>query len=167
MVNITIIQPWIIHHMIKTNDLLSCREIITYGTTNICTCCDVFIHNRVTCYHVSKSPVVVYRHSSHWDHIIWYPLFNISSASPLHIRHQMEIYSALLAICESNPPVTGGFPSKRPVTRSFDVFVDMRLVKRLSIQRRRWWIETLSRYLWRHCNGTCYHKYRCHDNQRW
>ena len=32
--------------------------------------------------------------------------------------------SALLAICEGNPPVTGGFPSQRPVTLSFDVFFD-------------------------------------------
>ena len=25
-------------------------------------------------------------------------------------RHQMETFSALLALCEGNPPVTGGFP---------------------------------------------------------
>ena len=31
-------------------------------------------------------------------------------------------FAALLAICEGNPQVTGGFPSQRPVTRSFDVF---------------------------------------------
>ena len=34
----------------------------------------------------------------------------------------MEIFSALLALYEGNPPVTGGFPSQRPVTRSFGVF---------------------------------------------
>ena len=33
----------------------------------------------------------------------------------------MEIFSALLAFCDGNPPVNGGFPSQRPVTRSFDV----------------------------------------------
>ena len=33
--------------------------------------------------------------------------------------------SALLAFCEGNPPVTGEFPSQRPVTRSFDVFFDL------------------------------------------
>ena len=38
-------------------------------------------------------------------------------------RHQMETFSSLLAICEGNPPVTGGFPSRRPVTWSFDVFL--------------------------------------------
>ena len=31
-------------------------------------------------------------------------------------HHQMETFSALLVLCEGNPPVTGGFPSKRPVT---------------------------------------------------
>ena len=36
-------------------------------------------------------------------------------------RHQMETFSALLAICAGNSPVTGEFPSQRPVTRSFDV----------------------------------------------
>ena len=30
--------------------------------------------------------------------------------------------SAFLALCEGNPPVTGGFPSQRPVTQSFNVF---------------------------------------------
>ena len=36
-------------------------------------------------------------------------------------RHQMETFSALLALCVGNSPVTGEFPSQRPVTRSFDV----------------------------------------------
>ena len=37
-------------------------------------------------------------------------------------RHQMETFSALLAICAGNSPVPGEFPAQRPVTRSFDVF---------------------------------------------
>ena len=44
-----------------------------------------------------------------------------------------------------NPPVTE--------TRSFDVFLDLRLNKRLSKRWRRRWFETPSRSLWRHCNG--------------
>ena len=36
-------------------------------------------------------------------------------------RHQMETFSALLAICVGNSPATGEFPAQRPVTRSFDV----------------------------------------------
>ena len=35
--------------------------------------------------------------------------------------------SALLALCEGNSPVPGEFPSQRPVTRSFNVFCDLRL----------------------------------------
>ena len=41
----------------------------------------------------------------------------------------METFSVLLALCEENLPVTGEFPSQRPVTRSFDVFFDQRLNK--------------------------------------
>ena len=32
-------------------------------------------------------------------------------------RHQMETFSALLALCAGNLPVTGEFPAQRPVTR--------------------------------------------------
>ena len=67
-------------------------------------------------------------------------------------RHQMEIFSALLAICKGNPRVSGGFPSQRPVTQSFDAFFDLRLKKRLSKQLRRRWFETSLRSLWRHYN---------------
>ena len=38
-----------------------------------------------------------------------------------HKEHQMETFSALLALCAGNLPVTGELPSQRPVTRSFDV----------------------------------------------
>ena len=34
----------------------------------------------------------------------------------------MEIFSALLAICAGNSPVSGEFPAPRPVTQSFDGF---------------------------------------------
>ena len=44
----------------------------------------------------------------------------------------METFSALLAISAGNSPVTGDFPAQRPVTRSFDVFFDLRQNKRLS-----------------------------------
>ena len=48
----------------------------------------------------------------------------------------MEIFSALLAICTGNSPVTDEFPAQMPLTRSFDVFFDLRLSKRLSKQWR-------------------------------
>ena len=69
-------------------------------------------------------------------------------------RHQMETFSALLAICAGNSPVSGEFPAQRPVTRSFDVFFDLRLNIWLSKQSWGWWFETPSRPLWRHCNVT-------------
>ena len=36
---------------------------------------------------------------------------------------------ALLALCAGSSPVTGEFPAQRPVTRSFDIFFDLRLNK--------------------------------------
>ena len=72
---------------------------------------------------------------------------------PAWWRHQMETFSALLAICAGNSPVTGEFPAQRPVTRSFDVFFDLCLNKRLSKQSWGWWFETPSRSLWRHRNA--------------
>ena len=39
----------------------------------------------------------------------------------------METFSVLLAFCAGNSPVTGEIPSEMPVTRSFDVFFDLRL----------------------------------------
>ena len=68
-------------------------------------------------------------------------------------RHQMETFSALLALCGGNSTVPSEFPAQRPVTQSVDVFFDLRLIKRLSKHSRCWWFETLSRPLWRLCNG--------------
>ena len=84
--------------------------------------------------------------------------------------HQMESFSALVTLCAGNSPVTGEFPSQRPVPRSFDVFFDLCLKKkRLSKQKSwGWWFETPSCSLWRHCNdfqvystgtGTWWHRW--------
>ena len=73
-------------------------------------------------------------------------------------RHQMETFSALLAICAGNSPVPGEFPTQRPVTRSFDVYFDLRPNKWLSKESWGWWFEALSWSLWRQRNGVanCY-----------
>ena len=94
----------------------------------------VFNHIKV-CDHVLKSIIEVdsFKHDAKW----------FSSW-----RHQMETFSALLAICAGNSPVSGEFPAQRPVTRSFDIFFELRLNKRLS-----WWFETPSCPLWRQCNA--------------
>ena len=67
-------------------------------------------------------------------------------------RHQMETFSALLALCAGKSPLTGEFPAQRPVSRCFDVFFDLRLNKPLSKHSWGWWFETSSRSFWRHCN---------------
>ena len=67
-------------------------------------------------------------------------------------RHQMETFSALLAICAGNSPATGELPVQRPVTRSFDVFFDLHLNERWSKQSWGWWFETPLCPLWRHSN---------------
>ena len=50
-------------------------------------------------------------------------------------RHQLETFSALLALCAGNSPVTGEFHAQR-VTRSFDIFFDLHPNKRLSKHNR-------------------------------
>ena len=69
-----------------------------------------------------------------------------------HFTSSNKTFSASLALCAGNSPVTGEFPSQRPVTWSFDVFFDLCLNKRLSKHSRRQWIKTPSCSLWRHSN---------------
>ena len=69
----------------------------------------------------------------------------------------METFSALLALCVGNSPVTGEFPSQWPVTRSFHVYFDLRLNKRLSKQLWGWWFVTPSGPLWCHCNSSSFY----------
>ena len=83
----------------------------------------------------------------------WCTLLNPSRRSgQAWWRHQMEAVSALLALCAGNSPVTGEFPTQRPVTQSFDVFFDLPLNKRLDKQSCGWWFETPSYPLWHHRN---------------
>ena len=91
----------------------------------------------------------------------WHEITNTTYWHIPRWRHQIETFSALLALCVGNSPVTGEFPAQRPVKRSFDVFFELRLHKRLSKQSWGWWFETPSRSLWRHCNaqdGLCCHQ---------
>ena len=66
----------------------------------------------------------------------------------------METFSTLLTLCVGNSPVNGEFPAQRPVMRSFDVFFDLRLNKRLSTQWWGWWFEMPWCSLWHHFNAT-------------
>ena len=62
-------------------------------------------------------------------------------------RHQMDIFSALLSLCES--PLD---PSKGQGRGALIFLFDLCLNKRLSKQSRRRWFETPSRSLCRQCN---------------
>ena len=89
-----------------------------------------------------------------WYHLyVHHSMFFENAVFITRWRHQMETVSALLAICAGNPPVTGAFPAQRPVTRSFDVFFDLHLNKRLGKQSWGWWCEMPSRPSWRHFNA--------------
>ena len=50
-------------------------------------------------------------------------------------------------------------PSQMPVTRSFDIFFDLHLNKRLSKQSLGWWFGTPSRSFWRHLFALVTFKY--------
>ena len=99
---------------------------------------------------------------------IWFVCYTTNNSSALYIelplikfllskfqwwRHQMQTFFRVTGrFCRE---FTGHqwIPLTKPVTRSFDVFFDLRLDKRLSIQSRGWWFETPSCSLWRHCNA--------------
>ena len=56
----------------------------------------------------------------------------------------METIAALgVATGEGNPPVTGGFPTQKPVTRNFYVLCHVHPNKRLSKQSICLWFELI------------------------
>ena len=59
-------------------------------------------------------------------------LFKTNAIRVSHSYHQMETFSALLALCAGNSPVTAEFTTQRPVTRGFGVLFGLSLNKRLS-----------------------------------
>ena len=129
--------------------------------------------NRLICHFAPNAPpesftsptrVLWYHRNTLYTHInlfaftVWHALSNhIRDYTPQASvttwwRHHMKTFSALLAICVGNSPVPGEFPTQKPVTRSFDVFFDLRPNKRLSKQSWGWWSETPSSSLWRYRN---------------
>ena len=75
------------------------------------------------------------------------------STTPMMTSSNGNIFRVTCPLCgEFTGP--GEFPAQRPVTRSFDVFFDLRLNKRLSKQSWGWWFETLSWSLWRQYNAS-------------
>ena len=88
------------------------------------------------------------------------PVYIGNSHSNAWCCHQMETSSALPALCEGKPPATGGFPSQRPETRSFDVFFDLCFDLVLSVFWTSGWTknphlsgEYTIMLKWHHCNS--------------
>ena len=98
-------------------------------------------------YDCSSSREIILKYMGKIDHV-----HGKQSTTKSWWCHQMKTFSALPALYEGNPLVTGGFPSHRPVTQSFDVFFDLHWKKRMSKPSRRQWFEMPSCSLWRHCN---------------
>ena len=92
------------------------------------------------------------RMRSKWSQNIAHPLRIQCDCGCIIARMMTSSNGTFSALCAGNSQVPDEVPSQRPVTRSFDVFIDLRLNKRLSRQSRGRWFETPSHKLWRHCN---------------
>ena len=109
-------------------------------------------HFKICC-----TEAILYEENSVFECCVSFNIVSLMYVQPLSLLwswwcHQLETFSALLAICAGNSPVPSEFPAQRPVTRNFDVFFDLRPNKLLSKQSWGWWFETPSLPLWPHPN---------------
>ena len=117
--------------------------------------------------HVSETKSVLYCWSSQYDRVLRWQDLDITDeiiylANPMSLSHndvikretffvwnsmlhndviKRETFFVLLALCERNPVITRGFPSQRPVTWNFDVFLVLCLNKKLLNKRSKKWIK--------------------------
>ena len=107
-------------------------------------------------------PLVIFSIITCYDNMWFYRLYSIFVSRCLHIqqinqpwwRHQMEAFSALLAICAGNSPVSGEFPAQRPVTRGFDAFFDLARINGWVNNRQAGDLRRHRAPLWRHRNDS-------------
>ena len=90
----------------------------------------------------------IYSSSNHEKHVLCFVTDPCQGWIKTWWRHQMETFSALLAICAGNSPVPGKFPARRALM--FPLICA--LYERMSKQSWGWWFETPSRSSWRQCN---------------
>ena len=69
------------------------------------------------------------------DKLVMNPELSYVRITTSYIKYRADI----LAICAGNSQVSGEFLTQRPVTRSFDVFFDLRMNKPLSKPWWGWW----------------------------
>ena len=150
----------------------------------------MIFNNQIYIYNIIQSYIIINMYISY---VNWYPYFqfvgkfcgklgvggssltipNYNGTSWLWIHTSVKGLTNQIMMTSSNGNifhVTGHLcgprwiPAQGPVTRSFDVFLDLRLNKRLSKQSSGWWFETLSCSLWRHCNVLEHFENKCHMN---
>ena len=97
----------------------------------------------------------IVRNFMRYKNYVLYCFQSVLIGTQLWWHHQMETFSALLALCVGNSPLTSEFPSQRPMMWNFDVFFDMHRNKCLSKQSWGWWFETPLCSLRRNCNESC------------
>ena len=129
---------WICRHFdeIVTSCIKNCNATISYAASD---------ENSVTM-------TLSFQYSNGHDSTL-FRLWIAKDSSQLMMTSSNRNISALLSLCAGNPPVTGDFLAQRPMTRSFDIFFDLRLNKRLTKQTWGGWFEMSTHPLWRHCNA--------------
>ena len=128
------------HHFVKESILTYCKASPCHTTGGICSSSLIEPLMKTMCNTILCIFCGIYCMNDCWSnkHVdIWTGFCCI-----FMMTSHMETFSALLVLCDGKPPVIGGFPSQRPVTRSFDVGFDVRLVKRFDKQWNCWWFET-------------------------
>ena len=135
---------------VNSHDVTAHKESESANHLKSCPMWSVLLNGHASTTNMFTLHLNMFRISAFWS-LIPMPTHTYSPNRTSWWLHQMETFSALLAFCAGNSPVTGQFPAQRPVTRSFDVFFDLCLNKCLSKQSWGWWFETPSRPLW--CDG--------------
>ena len=84
-------------------------------------------------------------------------------------RHQMDTFPCYWPFVRGIQRSPVNSPHEGQWCGAFAVFFDLHLNKRLSKQSRRWWFETPSRPLWRHCNDSIcnYHQMKATRSDWW
>ena len=158
-------------------------QILPYFSLNIplrSLCCNVNCSNMLLWTTVIQITQIQLSINTHFWVINWKPHIEIVPGRPACIYTiwptEVESYNSCTAITQfsdsrdtyltknhyenyspkmvpTNPTGSWTNMNHQLVTRSFDVFLDLRPNKRLSKQSWGWWFETPSRPLWRHSNG--------------
>ena len=111
-----------------------------------------------------------FRHHYYYDHLLFImKIYKTGEICCMMTSSNGNIFRVTDPLCgEFTGP--DEFPAQRPVTRSFDVFFDLRLNKRLSKQPWGWWFETPVWSLWRHRNGYAWQEsviIKCKTGLKW